>query len=284
MRIESGTTSEDFIKSLLFLVLVLVFAAWFGYDGFYGYPAKNLKWAKQHMEPKPEDLSYNRAVNKQNLLAVFQEMEVRNGVPEERREEEGTYWFFGPELKIEDGPPISSVTDVLGEPAMEHEGVYWFVGPAMYAKFETYRDNVEQIQFAESSEKSESSLMGQKIFGLLCLGIGIIFAIKLALTAGRKTVLDDSGLRIRGKHIPWEQMKELDTTDYQRKGWLDLIYEANGQAKPVRLDSYRIARFKEIINEICERKGFENPIQSAPDDTQTTQAEDEQPVGNEEDR
>jgi len=42
-----------------------------------------------------------------------------------------------------------------------------------------------------------------------------------------------------------------------------LVYrDADGREDTVRLDSYHIARFDEIIGAVCERKGFESPLRA----------------------
>ena len=86
-------------------------------------------------------------------------------------------------------------------------------------------------------------------------------------------LLDDTGLTYnRGPLIRWEDMKALDISTFARKGWVHLIYEQSGPERSrmseqraggeqrLKLDEYHLARFDEVIDEICVRKHFENPL------------------------
>ncbi len=55
-------------------------------------------------------------------------------------------------------------------------------------------------------------------------------------------------------------MKALETEMFDKKGWVDLVYDENGAERDIRLDEYHLARFDEVIDAICERKGFRNPL------------------------
>ena len=50
--------------------------------------------------------------------------------------------------------------------------------------------------------------------------------------------------------------------DYNRKGWVDLYYRAGSQEKRLRIDNQKIAKFDEIIELICRKCGFENPVKA----------------------
>jgi len=62
-------------------------------------------------------------------------------------------------------------------------------------------------------------------------------------------------------------MIKLKTDEYLNKGWVDLIYQKSDRLKKFRLDSYHISRFKELIQALCERKGFVTPLVSAKSET-----------------
>ena len=55
-------------------------------------------------------------------------------------------------------------------------------------------------------------------------------------------------------------MKALETSRFTKKGWVDLVYDDNGVEREMRLDEYHLAAFEEIIDAICVRKGFANPL------------------------
>jgi len=238
MTIKSGTTGEYRMRSLLFLAMCLGFAAWFGYDGLWGYPAQNLEWARQILPEKPADLRTNPKVLKKNLAAV------------------------------QNGMTLQQVTALLGEPALVRHNERWFVGPATYACIKFAGEVVESIgPQQENTEKSEGDIRGQRGFAAVLLVLSLAFAARFVVVVLRPTVLDEYGVRARGRRVAWEQMTGLDTSNYDRKGWLDLEYNEDSKRRKVRLDSYHIARFDDLINEICSRKGFASPIRPRATDT-----------------
>jgi len=246
MTIESGTTKDRRNRIVIFLAMCIFFAGWFAKDGFQKYPAKNLKWARQSLQrvenlPEPKDLKINPKVRKEALD------------------------------QIKPGMRLAEVTTLLGEPTFQEGQDYCYIGRASYGWFKIVADNVIRVEeVKENTEPSESDIRNQKYFAL-------IMAIAFLLTLGHlmrimraRFVLDETGLAIGGKTITWEDMTHLATEDFERKGWLDLKYKAGGAELAVRLDSYCIDRFADIVNAICEKKGFTSPIRS-PEEKESEQ-------------
>ena len=66
--VESGSTLDQRIRTGIFLLMCVGMGGWFAYDGWVGYPAKNLAWWADHKLPRrPENLSTNRLATKANL-------------------------------------------------------------------------------------------------------------------------------------------------------------------------------------------------------------------------
>jgi hypothetical protein len=63
-----------------------------------------------------------------------------------------------------------------------------------------------------------------------------------------------------GRLIPWDSMTAL--RDYSPKGWVDLYHTAQGRERKLRLDNQRVRRFDEIVEAICARKGFADPVRA----------------------
>ncbi len=102
MEIRSGTTGERRIRNSISLIMFVGFAAWFAYDGFYGYPAKNLKETQSAMpQPRPEKLVTNPRVVRSNLS------------------------------KLKPGMTLDELSDLLGEPALIEDRVLHYVGRTM---------------------------------------------------------------------------------------------------------------------------------------------------------
>lgn len=239
MTIESGTTKDRRNRIVIFVIMCLVFASWFAYDGFKKYPAKNLKWARQCLlrvenMPEPKDLTANPKALLENLKQVKQ------------------------------GMTLAEVKAILGEPTFQDNQDYCYIGPAAYGWFKIYADKVKSVESVlENTEPSESDVRNQKYFGFVAGVVGLISLGHLIRVMNARYLLDDAGLTIRGKTIAWDSMIGLAATDYERKGWLDLKCKAGNTESLVRLDSYMIERFDEIVNAICEKKGFDSPIKSS---------------------
>jgi len=245
MNIESGTTSDRRNRVLIMLVMCLVFSGWFSYDGFVGYPAKNIKWARQFLptEGKLAKLQNNPKVLTETLEEIRRQMAPTGTVG------------GGQTLELQD------LTDRLGEPALKDAKFYYYIGPAAFAAFEVEDDKVKAIDMLESQrEPSESDIRNQKGLGLLLLLVAVGLAVHLRKVIRGRVILDDTGLQINGKKVTWEQMESLDVGRFEAKGWVVLLCQSDRGSVSIRLDSYAIERFDEIVAAICDRKGFTSPL------------------------
>lgn len=247
MRIDSGTTTEHRVRLGLFLTMLVVFAAYFGYDGVWGYPAKNLDWARQNIPNLPPEQKSGITTNPKVVMARLAEIEQA--------------------AKSEAGVTEEQVRAMLGEPGAiadrkDNGGGkdHWYVGPAACAGIQIVDGRVRDVRRLENINKSESDISMQKVLGAILSVIAVGVAAYYIRIMTMRTVLDDEGLRLKGRKINWDQMTGLDTSEYDAKGWLALVYRRDGEEEAVRLDSYHIASFDEIVNTICERKGFNSPI------------------------
>ncbi len=242
MTIESGTTSDRRNRVVIFLAMCVLFAAWFGLDGWFRYPAKNLRWARQHLAgidgiPQPDSLKVNSKARLEDLN------------------------------KVQPGMALAEVKALLGEPTFANATDCCYIGPAAYGWFALRGDKIDEVKKVEmNSEPSESDIrMNRAIAGLMAV-LAVASLVHLVRVLKRRVILDDGGLRIAGRQIGWDAMQALVTRDYARKGWIDLRYASDGATALVRLDSYAIDRFDEIVTEICRRKGFD-PLAKSTDET-----------------
>lgn len=249
MQIQSGTTSDRRTRIIIMLVMCAGLGAWFGRDGLMKYPAENLKWARESMGsvpdlPQADKLESNPRVRMANLEEVRRRLESASDRSA--------------------GLPLSEVEAVLGKSAFTNGTDHCYIGPAAFAWFKGTSDRILSVErMAESTEHSEMDITGQKVLaGVLFLG-ALATLIHLVRVLTSRVVLDEAGLRIGGRTIAWDAMTRLDTDTYQRKGWLDLVYQQDGREASVRLDSYHIDRFTEIVIAICARKGFPSPLRTA---------------------
>ncbi|MCL2329881.1 MAG: hypothetical protein FWC56_01095 [Phycisphaerae bacterium] len=267
MQIVSGTTTEHRVRLGLFLIMCLFFAAYFGYDGYHGYAAKNLEWAKYNvlkLDPNIRQEQKDQVQTNPKVLihaiATLQQQASQGTVVTEN------------EIQALLGKPAL----IMPVPAQEGSGQnWWYVGPAAAGKLHMVDGKLQSPPNAsewKAPNKSEGDiLLQQRIaigLGLLSIGVAIHYIRIMTM----KTVLDESGLQAKGHQVAWEEMTGLDTSEYRKKGWLDVLYRHDGDEDQVRLDNYHIARFDDIVKTICERKGFENPIR--PRDTEAAEEEE----------
>ncbi len=242
MTIESGTTADRRNRILIFTALLALFTGWFGYDGFVGYPAKNMKWAHQNLAtgpdfPQPEQLKGNPQATLENLKT------------------------------IRPGTPITEVRALLGEPTHQKDKDCYYIGRASFGWFIVEGDRIAAVKNVQMNpEPSEKDIANQKRFASVTGAGALLALIFLVRVLRSRTVLDEQGLRIGGKLIGWDDMRSLDASQYARKGWLNLEYAVGGGTGVVRLDSFHIDLFDEIVTEICRRKGFTSPLAAADAD------------------
>ncbi len=313
-RIESGPTGERRARIGIFLLMCGAFAAWFGYDGLWGYPNKNLEWARQALPEKPDDLKPNPKAVMDRLRQVKIGMtldELKSLLGEPALEEPRQFVFLGAEQhvtvyldaagqvlrvktrelpaseapdhpaplvtrdrigRVEPGMSEQRVRVELGQPAESHEKMVWFVGPAAYGRFELADGKVSKLfDPIESREKSETNIRNQKGLAILLLLVTLFTAYKFVQVMRTRAVVDDDGLRLNRARVAWDVMTALRTDEYQDRGWLDLEYQSSNGGQALRLDSYHIDRFREIVEAICERKGFASPwTESVPETAKVT--------------
>jgi hypothetical protein len=246
MRIESGTTTEHRVRLGIFLAMMIVFSAYFGYDGLWGYPSKNLEWARQNIPNVKKEQKDTIQTNTKVLMAALIELEQKTKVGDKLTESDVELKLGRPGLKVER-------TGGGGTDA-------WYVGPAACACLHFVDGKLQEVTPMQNLNKSEADIQLQKVLGAILGVVSLVVAIYFIRIMTMKTVLDDEGLFVKGCRVAWDEMAELDTSAYAGKGWLEVVYRRNGDGGSVRLDSYHIAKFDEIVNTICQRKGFATPI------------------------
>jgi len=236
MRIESGTTSDRRNRVLIILILCGAFSTWFAYDGFYAYPAKNVEWAKQYLPSEGKQADFWT-----NPLATVTNLEAARGRITESSE----------------AVPFETLTEQLGEPTFRDARFAYYVGPAAFASFEIDENRVVRVDRLEvQREPSESDIRNQKVLALVLAVIGLVVLVHFVRIVRARIVLDEAGLTIGGRTIGWDAMESLDTGKLKEKGWVTLSYRQNTGQEIIRLDSYALDRFDDILATICTRKGF----------------------------
>lgn len=246
MRIETGTTNERLARSGILTLALVVFAIWFAVDGWIRYPRKAVEsfqtFLKLDKLPKPHPkLAYKYP---KDVLGEYQR-----------------------------GMSKAEVLERLGEPLVIRkdpatETDHWhYVGQFGRLHLEVQRTvdpKVGQVVSAHWEETSADyryeSIQQQKFFAVICAALSVVGLIWLFKVWRTRVVVDEDGLTYDSLSIPWGDMLDLDADMYHAKGWLYLIYNAGASEKRLKLDSFKIDAYGDVIDEICRRKGFANPI------------------------
>jgi hypothetical protein len=244
MRIESGPTRERKIRTSLVFLMVAVFALWFAYDGWYGWPAENLR---ENLEQIPSGPDRDRAmagrpvvyasVNADSLPAAEKACK-QVGRAAQRAALETLYG---------------------GPPSVETPNAWYYFGPAY--RVVVGLDKIQPEAGGRATVHKDLDLAGQKFLAIALGGLSV-YLLWFTLNVRRtRLVLDDAGLTYRGKGpIAWDDMTSLDVSRFNDKGWVDLHYDDHATPRKVRLDEYHLQAFDEVIDAICAHKGFENPL------------------------
>lgn len=243
MHIESGPTGERKVRTLLLFLMVAVFSAWFAYDGWVGYPKSNYKehlgqLTKEERETVG-DLPVYPTVTQHNWEPAFES--IKQAPDAQRR---------------------AMLEELFGaKPSYENVEALYYFGPAYRVKV-ALNDGVPALPMVGSSAtKSETSIQWQLYLAVVLAVVSVYLLWFVSGVFRTHLVLDDSGLTLNGRDpIAWDAMKRLDISRFADKGWVDLHYDENGAESKLRLDEYHLAKFDDVIDEICARKGFENPL------------------------
>ncbi|MBI5765009.1 MAG: hypothetical protein HZA51_15950 [Planctomycetes bacterium] len=243
MHIESGPTTERKIRTTLLLLMVAVFSVWFAYDGFVGWPGQNQKEFLQiiPLDERPKAASGPTYPHITEAEENGAREAMKNAITSSQQRDALVKYFGGP-------------------PTYENaEGIHYF-GTVHRVMAKLEGGKVAEI-VGRRGQRSNYDLLFQKY---LSGGLGVL-ALYLAWfvlrVRGTRLVLDENGLALNGVGpIGWDAMKSMDISRFQKKGWVELVYATDGSDRRLRLDEYHLARFDDIIDEICRRKGFENPL------------------------
>jgi len=227
------------VRNGIFTVMVVGFAGYCFYDWKVGYPQENLAQAVQDLPPEQQSaVTVNPKVTAQ-LASRFSE-----------------------------GDTLADVEAAIGPPTYEGPRpngllrALWF-GPAvtMHALLDATGHRITQLRF-QNAKHTETDLTTQWIMGTGLGALGIVLLIRWLMMLAQRTQLSADGLKVPGTRlIPFEAMTDWDTSDYKVKGRIKLGYDLDGQTGQVILDDYKIREFNPIVARICERKGFDNPLE-----------------------
>ena len=266
MRVESGPASGDRNYFALVTILCLGLFGWFMRDWHHGYMNKNLAAARLELAKYVGSEKAAAAVD--NLPDTFDKpkFDTLSKTPRLTREQVHTAL----------GPPLHVVQQPGGETVEYFASRYGLV---------TVIERGGQVQQERLSftpwAKSRDEIEQQFYWGMLPLLLGLYFGYRLYRAVTLKATVDDEGLVYAGQRVRFADMESL--RDYSPKGWIDLYHREAGRERKLRLDNQKVQKFDEIVDAICQTKGFPNLVreyaeQKAREDDDAPATPDEPPA------
>lgn len=229
MRIESGPAPDKLRRAGIRTVILLAVGVWFAYDGWVGYPKQNRQEYSEQFAERPNPASL--AIHPEITEEFTKQLDARN--------------------------TLSDAEKRLGPPAMKTDlDARWF-GPAG-TLIVPVRGGAATFK---SAKHTATDMLVQRAIAIGLLLAFVVSAAAMLRLRSTRYALDDSGLTLpKVGSIGWDAMQKLNGDRVEEVGWVELHYADGGGGKSVRIDSFEIAAFGEIVDAICERKGFENPL------------------------
>jgi|GEM_PF-990371 len=240
MRLESGPARADRNWQLLRTILFLGFALWFVYDGAVRWPNKNRAEAEKVLAGHP----------------------FKGRVTFDQLGETPTGAEFQKLLELVKSKPLGreQVYEILGKPQLTEGTDEYFASRYGYAQVTVQAGTVRHLQPEQWKPwyKDKDQVRGQFYWAILPAVPGLYFLWRLIRAVTLRVVIDDEGMVYAGRRIPFASMTSL--RDYNPKGWIDLYYTVGTRAKRLRLDNEKVALFDQIVDAICQAKGFRNEV------------------------
>lgn len=248
MEIVGRCPKGELIRAGVFCLIMLTGSGWFFYDGLVKYPNENLREAIENLP------AHWPKVSEEHDWPTINPKVTPEGV-----------------AFLREGMKIDEVVAQLGTPAITHSKEQRYFGPAGYLEIKLLGQLVKSFKYKPVNKHQVDDIVHQKWIAGILLCIGLYALYRVLRLATLRTVLNDDGLTINHrKPIPWDAMRELDDSEYARKAWVYLRYTQADRPGRIKLDSYRIHTFREMISELCSRKGFAVPFLDRKEETETT--------------
>ncbi len=253
MRIESGVAKRAVIRKGMIVGLLLIFAAWFGYDGWVGYPRANMKDAKANFPVVPaEAVTQNSAVTAESAKVLA-----------DRLAKDRSRTLTLADLEQQWGKPAYDGPAQAGGEASAGR-VAFFVGTYGWVKVTLAGDTVTEVQWYPAGH-DYSAVVVQKLLAAVLAVIAMIPLGLLLASMSARYVLDDEGLSVPGKGlIRYDRMVGVDMKELQKQGIVRLQYKTQkDEEATLVLDEEVCDKFEEIVLNLCDKKGWQQELDEA---------------------
>jgi hypothetical protein len=241
MRLESGPAARERNWWLISTIVCVAFSLWFFYDHKIGYRDDNRADAKKHFAPLVPDFEPGESPTRADLETLA---ESSAKTPED--------------VHAQLGEPLHRNREGV-ELTERYASIYGYA-EIRYRRGRLDKESLKWNKWAHSKEQIDTQLWWALVPGLFA----IYTLWRFIQAATLRVVIDDDGMKYGKQNVPFAKMTDL--RDYSPKGWVDLYHTARGAERRLRLDNQKIAKYDEIIEAICQAKGFKNPVTAAAAD------------------
>ncbi len=236
MTLESGPAKADRNWQLIRTVIFLGFGLYFLYDGLYGYPQENRKKAEALLATRP--------------FSGKVQYDALGDAPDEPDWKRLQKTAPAPAAAVR-----AKARELLGAPALTDGGDDYFISRYGYIKLPSAGEATWHPW-----AKTHAEIVQQYACALIAAIPGLYFLWRTYKAATLRVVVDDQGLVFAGRRIACADMTSL--RGYSPKGWIDLYYRSGPGERKLRLDNEKVARFAEVVEAICQAKGFRNEVKA----------------------
>jgi hypothetical protein len=251
--LESGPAKFDRNYWIVVSIVFLAVAGYFVYDGAYGYAARNraraeellVRWTNLPEGRDERAKALDRLLGPSPTEDDFKRLQASKPATREQ-----IHKALGNPL-----PPKPGQT--APEPVERFVSLYGLATVPIDVQGRVDTANMVWQKWAHTRQEVTA-----QFFWAILPAAGCVYFLRRVYTAAKlRAVIDEEGLTYGAVRIPFAEM--LSLRDYSPKGWVDLYYRAGDVEKRLRIDNQKIAKFNEIIEMLCRKKGFENPLVAA---------------------
>jgi len=248
--IHSWTTLERVIRTSIFTVIITVFTLLCYRDRFWAYPQENVD----------------------TLLRSFPDRQGLEVTPDPRITESVA-------TTLTRGMTIAQLEERLGPPAFSDDAQAVYFGEAGMLLVPLRRSRVSDEPIWRDGPHSAMDLTLQLIMAIGLTPVSLFALFHFGRVLATRAVLSDAGLKVRGHPlVPLQSIKNMDASQYRKKGRIDFEYTLDGKQGRLRLDDYVHREFPAMVRDICTRREFENPLADSSTDRADDDADGEEPV------
>ena len=233
--ITSGTSTERIVRAALLMVLMDAFGFLYLWDGHIGYPRENVKQLAALLGVEATAVGRpNAFLTASNAKRIAETLKT--------------------------GEDLSVLTASLGDASIRRNGNAYFVGPGGWLLVKLAGDRTISASWNRAGH-TEEDLRWQRWIGYVLGSIGMIAMLRLGWIAATRATLSDEGLRLTGRPmIPWDAITSLQRVTAAGDDAVDLTYSQDQGSGTIRLDRYIYKEQPALVEAVCLRKGFPNPL------------------------